>query len=100
MRAALEYNGKGCMLFSLDCPGAFARGASREEAAAKLPADAEAFCRWAGWDVPAGPVDVVEEKYQTDVQVEDADGDILFAAEHQLAIRCFARNKQSNIHLR
>ena len=62
MKAALEYNEKGCLLWSLDCPGAFARGESREEAVAKLPADVAAFCRWAGWSVPTGPVEIVEEK--------------------------------------
>ena len=43
MNAAFEYNDKGCILYSLDCPGAFARGAGREEAMAKLPADAPEF---------------------------------------------------------
>ena len=81
MNAALEYNEKGCLLWSLDCPGAFARGESREEAVAKLPADVAAFCRWAGWSVPTGPVEIVEEKYQPELKIEDADSDILFASE-------------------
>ena len=81
MKAALEYNEKGCLLYSLDCPGAFARGASREEAAAKLPADVASFCRWAGWDVPGGEVEIAEEKYQPDMRVEDADSDMIFASE-------------------
>lgn len=81
MRAALEYNGRGCMLFSLDCPGAFARGADRAEALAKLPDDVAAFCRWAGWEMPEGPTEIVEEKYQPELRVEDADGDILFQKE-------------------
>lgn len=83
MNAALEYSDKGCMIYSLDCPGAFARGAGREEAMAKLPADVEAFCRWAGWDAPTGSVDIAEEKYQPDMKVEDADSDMLFASERQ-----------------
>ena len=81
MNAALEYNDNGCLLWSLDCPGAFARGRSREEAAARLPADVTAFCRWAGWDVPPGPVEITEEKYQPELNIEDADSDMLFAAE-------------------
>lgn len=81
MKAALEYNEKGCLLWSLDCPGAFARGESREEAVAKLPADVAAYCRWAGWSVPAGAVEIVEEKYQPELKVEDADSDILFESE-------------------
>ena len=82
MRAVLEYNENGCLLWSLDCPGAFARGESREEAVAKLPADVAAFCRWAGWECPAGPVQIVEEKYQPELKVEDADSDILLVGEN------------------
>ena len=47
MNAVLEYNDRGCMLFSADCPGAFARGRDRREAMAKLPGDVRSFCRWA-----------------------------------------------------
>lgn len=95
MRAALEYSDRGCLLWSLDCPGAFARGASREEAAAKLPADVEAFCRWAGWAVPDGAVEVTEEKYQPEMQVEDADSDILFSSEKRpLTEEEYARLKE------
>lgn len=83
MKAALEYSEKGCMLYSLDCPGAFARGVSREETMTKLPADVEAFCRWAGWEIPVGPVTITEEKFQPDMKVEDADSDMIFAGERQ-----------------
>lgn len=81
MRAALEYSDKGCLLWSLDCPGAFSRGKSREEAVAKLPADVEAFCRWAGWGTFSDGIEISEEKYQPDMKVEDADSDILFEEE-------------------
>ena len=83
MQAALEYSDRGCLLYSLDCPGAFARGRSREEAAGKLPADVAAFCRWAEWPVPSGSVEITEEKYQPEMKVEDADSDLLFACERQ-----------------
>lgn len=82
MKAALEYNEKGCLLWSLDCPGAFGRGVDREGARAGLVRDTAAFCRWAGWPLPAGDVTVAEEKYQPELHVEDADSDILFAGEH------------------
>lgn len=81
MKAALEYNDRGCLLWSLDCPGAFARGSTQEEAAARLPADAAAFCRWSGWTAPAGEVEIVEEKYQPELKIEDADSDILLDGE-------------------
>jgi len=83
LRAALEYSDSGCLLWSLDFPGAFSRGRNREEAVAKLPADVEAFCRWAGWSVPEGEVLIVEEKYQPGMKIEDADSDMLFEYERQ-----------------
>lgn len=83
MKAALEYSDHGCLLWSLDCPGAFARGETREEAIAKLPADVEVFCRWAGWSLPDGGVEIVEEKYQPEMKVEDADSDMLFESERR-----------------
>ena len=83
MNAALEYNDNGCLLWSLDCPGAFARGRSREEAVSKLPADIAAWCRWSWQPLPLGEVLIVEEKYQPDMKVEDADSDILFASERR-----------------
>ena len=83
MKAALEYSDHGCLLYSLDCPGAFARGQNREEAVAKLPTDVEAFCRWAEWLEPSGKVEITEEKYQPEMKVEDADSDLLFACEQQ-----------------
>lgn len=82
MNAVLEYNDRGCMLFSADCPGAFARGRDRREALAKLPGDVAAFCRWADWPRPQGPlVKLIQEVYQPEVAVEDADGNVLFDPE-------------------
>lgn len=82
MNAVLEYNDRGCMLFSADCPGAFARGRDRREAMAKLPGDVRSFCRWAGLPIPAPSlVKILEEVYQPELQVEDADGSVLFSSE-------------------
>ena len=83
MKAALEYNDRGCLLWSLDCPGAFSRGRSREEAVARLSADVEAFCRWAEWEIPCGAVEIVQEKFQPEMKIEDADSDLLFEQEGQ-----------------
>lgn len=86
-RAALEYNEKGCLLWSLECPGAFARGETREEACAKLYDDIAAWCRWSGQKPPQGDILVVEETYQPELKVEDADSDMLFELERHLMSR-------------
>ena len=51
--AICETNGKGWLLWAAQCPGAFARGATENEALAKLPGDVRRFLRWAG--EPARP---------------------------------------------
>ena len=83
MNAALEYNDRGCMLHSLDCPGAFGRGAARRTAIAALTADVGAWCRWAGRPVPPAPVKIAQEYCQPDLHIEDADGDILLDGEEK-----------------
>lgn len=83
MKAALEYNENGCLLWSLDCPGAFARGTSREETLVKLSADVEAFCRWSESEILCGAAEIAQEKYQPEMKIEDADSDLLFEWERQ-----------------
>ena len=54
--AICETNGKGWLIWAAQCPGAFARGATENEALAKLPGDVRRFLRWAG--EPAGDITV------------------------------------------
>ena len=71
MNAVLEYGAAGCMLFSTDCPGAYARAHTKQEAMAKLPSDISAFCRWAGCPAPPSMlVKVEQEVYQPELHVE------------------------------
>ena len=67
--AICETNGKGWLLWAAQCPGAFARGATENEALAKLPGDVRRFLRWAG--EPAGDITVtpgapIESSLHTD----------------------------------
>lgn len=41
--AICETNGKGWLIWAAQCPGAFARGATENEALAKLPGDVRRF---------------------------------------------------------
>lgn len=45
--AICETNGKGWLIWAAQCPGAFARGATENEALAKLPGDVRRFLHWA-----------------------------------------------------
>lgn len=86
IRAAMEYNDEGVLLWLLDYPGAAARGASLEEAKGKAGAEAASWSRWAEETIFPAPtegafdVDVTEWK-QSRLLVADADSDMIFEAE-------------------
>ena len=78
--AICETNGKGWLIWAAQCPGAFARGATENEALAKLPGDVRRFLRWAG--EPAGDITVTPgAPIESGLHTEDADSDLLLEAD-------------------
>lgn len=78
--AICETNGKGWLLWAAQCPGAFARGATENEALAKLPGDVRRFLHWAG--EPAGDITVTPgAPIESSLHTEDADSDLLLEAD-------------------
>ncbi|HMN12081.1 MAG TPA: hypothetical protein PKD55_07135 [Bellilinea sp.] len=93
VEAALESNGKGFAAWAMNLPGAYARAESREDALGKLEAESVRVARWAygGLSHATAQARVLQE-HLTELQVQDADTDILFANEKQpLALGDFAR---------
>ena len=83
IRAVLETNGRGFLLYAENFPGAFVRGASLAEAMAKWDRELAAYLRWRDGAAPEAPrcgVRIVQEK-QSELHVEDADSDVLFDSE-------------------
>ncbi len=78
---ALETNGRGCLVFLGELPGAFVRGATETEALAKVQAEALSYARWAGIDLPAGFRVEIAERCHTKAVIEDGDTEILLAAD-------------------
>ena len=78
-----EHNGPDTLLYAIECPGAFARGACLEDALAKLPEDVMNWLRWAGRDVPPSVSVVIAEEKASALAICDADSDVLFAAERE-----------------
>ena len=76
-----EHNGNDSILYADNFVGAFTRGASREEAMLKMPEEIRRYQLWLG-ETPADSYDVeiVQEK-QSDLQISDADSDVLFNTE-------------------
>ena len=81
IRCVWEHNGEDSLIYAENAPGAFARGATREEAMSKLDAELRAWTRWQGKQ----PRDfyeftIVQEKAST-LEIRDADSDVLFERE-------------------
>ncbi len=83
IRAIMEYNADGCLLYAENFTGAYARGKDLAEAAAKFPDEIRRYRRWLGEaDADGEPCEVqVVEKKESRLQVCDADSDVLFHSE-------------------
>ncbi len=80
IRCVWEHNGEDTLLFAVDRPGAFTRGATLAEAVAKMPREVAAYSRWAEMSCPTGEVKVVQDA-PCYLAVADADSEVLFDAE-------------------
>ena len=76
-----EHNGNDTLLYANNFPGAFTRGASKEEAILKMPEEIRRFRLWKG-ETPFDDyeIEIVQEK-KSDLQIKDADSDVLFTTE-------------------
>ncbi len=83
IRCVWEHNGSDTLLYSVDYPGAYTRGEDLETAIRKMPLELRSYCGWAGLNCPQEiRVEIAEEK-ACDLEVRDADSDVLFASEER-----------------
>lgn len=77
-----EYNNGGHLIYAGNYPGAFVRGKTRAEALEKLLAELRQYADWLGlsMDLSDCKVTVLQEK-QSELQICDADSDVLFETE-------------------
>lgn len=81
IRCVWEHNGDDTLIYAENAPGAYARGASREEALSKLDGELRAWTRWQG-KLPRDSYDfTIVQEQSCDLQVRDADSDVLFERE-------------------
>jgi len=76
-----EHNGNDTLLYAVNLPGAYARGASKEIAMEKMAAEARSYLRWKDENVTEDIVVDIVQDAPCDLQICDADSDVLFAAE-------------------
>lgn len=78
-----EHNGNDSLIYAENCVGAFARGESLEVALQKLPSEIQSFYAWLGEDVPEEIEAVIVQEKESDLEVKDADSDVMFATEEK-----------------
>ena len=81
MRCVWEHNGNDTLLYSVDYVGAYTRGCSLEAAMSKMSAEIKAYSLWCGKKCrQETDIEIIQEK-NSNLQIADADSDILFNAE-------------------
>ena len=81
MKCVWEHHGDDTLLYSVDLVGAYTRGSNLASAMAKMKAEAKAYSLWSGQNFGVdADVEIVQEK-SSDLQIADADSDVLFDAE-------------------
>lgn len=83
IKCVWEHNGNDSILYANNFVGAFTRGASKEAATLKMPEEIRHYQLWRGETPSEGlDVEIVQEK-DSDLQVKDADSDVLFITEEE-----------------
>ncbi|MBE6958800.1 MAG: hypothetical protein E7447_06600 [Ruminococcaceae bacterium] len=78
-----EHNGNDTLLYAIDLPGAYTRGAELQMAMEKMPVEICSYLAWAGKPEPENLDITVAQDYPCGLDVRDADSDVLFAAEQK-----------------
>lgn len=87
MRCVWEHNGSDTLLYSVDYVGAYTRGSSLVAAISKMDAEIAAYSAWSGRDCRSETaIEIVQEKC-SDLNIADADSDVLFEAEKAPLLR-------------
>lgn len=83
IEAVCEYNDGGCLIYAANYPGAYVRGEDENQALAKFGGELRSYLHWSRRLAPtpeAPEIDIVQRKH-SDLQVCDADSDVLFDSE-------------------
>lgn len=76
-----EHNGNVTLLYAVDYIGAYARGESLEIAISKMPIEINSYLRWLGENIPANIDVVIVDEKKSELQIKDANSDVLFQSE-------------------
>ncbi len=83
IKCVWEHNGNDTLLYAVDFPGAYTRGENLDAAKLKMLHELSSYVVWSSTDTaPAGQVEVVQDAV-CELEVKDADSDVLFDTERQ-----------------
>lgn len=78
-----EHNGDDTLMHAENFPGAFTRGENKEIALSKMEQEITSYLLWKGEPIPAHlEVQIVQEQ-ETNLQIKDADSDVIFDSERE-----------------
>lgn len=83
IKCVWEHNGSDTLLYAENFIGAFTRGASKEIALSKMPTEIKAYLKWRGEPVTEILVPEIIEEKQSELNIADADSDVIFNSEKQ-----------------
>ena len=83
IRCVWEHNRSDTLLYAENFIGAFTRGASKEIALSKMPDEIKAYLKWRGDPVADSLVPEIVEEKQSELNIADADSDVIFNSEKQ-----------------
>ena len=77
-----EHHGKASLIYADQFPGAYTRGATKDEALSKMPAEVRSYIAWKTGQYPPGwpEIRMIQEN-ASELAIEDADTDVLFDRE-------------------
>ena len=76
-----EHNGNDTLLYAMDFPGAFTRGADLQTAVDKMPDEIRSYAAWSGISLPEEISVAVAQDVNSSLLISDADSDALFDSE-------------------
>lgn len=81
IRCAWEHNGNDTLLYAVNFPGAYTRGEDLNTAINKMGTEIRAYLAWKGERMPAEwGVEIIQDE-PSDLEIRDADSDVLFESE-------------------
>ena len=81
IRCIWEHKDNDTILYCDDFPGAFTRGEDLETAGGKMVREVRSYLRWRGEECPELRETVIVQEKASDLQIRDADSDVLFDSE-------------------